>query len=190
MKTYRQPLSTVLFCSLLSFLVIVLVGLPWLPDYYASIGSLAILLVLTYIAVFAFLFFFFLVLLKRSAYRVGEKEITVVKRGLFQSRRISLYYERDRVTIEISENFLLDFFFESKISIFDGDGNKILSLAMNKDESDSLSESAIERKKSENLRYITKYGVDCSNPQNYDLIIDTTDISPEQVSEIIISKIG
>lgn len=47
----------------------------------------------------------------------------------------------------------------------------------------------LERKKSENLRYITKYGVDCSNPQNYDLIVDTTDISPEQVAEIIMSKV-
>lgn len=40
----------------------------------------------------------------------------------------------------------------------------------------------IERKKSENLRYITKYGVDCSNPDNYDLIIDTTAMSPEEVA--------
>lgn len=43
----------------------------------------------------------------------------------------------------------------------------------------------IDRKKSENLRYITKYGVDCSNPDNYDLIIDATDISPSQVAEAI-----
>ena len=47
----------------------------------------------------------------------------------------------------------------------------------------------IERKRSENLRYITRYGVDCSNPHNYDLIIDTTDISPEQVAEMIMSKL-
>lgn len=46
-----------------------------------------------------------------------------------------------------------------------------------------------ERKRSENLRYITKYGVDCSNPDNYDLIIDTTCISPEQVAETIMSKL-
>ncbi len=43
----------------------------------------------------------------------------------------------------------------------------------------------IERKRSENLRYITKYGVDCSNLDNYDLIIDATSISPEQVSDKI-----
>ncbi len=45
--------------------------------------------------------------------------------------------------------------------------------------------SLIERKKSENLRYITKYGVDCSIPDNYDLIIDATYISPAEVAEAI-----
>jgi len=45
--------------------------------------------------------------------------------------------------------------------------------------------SLIERKKSENLRYITKYGVDCSIPENYDLIIDATFISPAEVAEAI-----
>lgn len=57
---------------------------------------------------------------------------------------------------------------------------------------DSLGEAKnrlIERKSSENLRYITKYGVDCSNPENYDLIIDTTFISPKQVAEKIMSGI-
>jgi cytidylate kinase len=45
----------------------------------------------------------------------------------------------------------------------------------------------VERKKSENLRYITKYGVDCSDPSNYDIIIDTTSITPEQVAERIMA---
>ena len=45
------------------------------------------------------------------------------------------------------------------------------------------------RKQSENLRYITRYGVDCSDPGNYDLIIDTTDISPGQIAETIMSKL-
>jgi cytidylate kinase len=47
----------------------------------------------------------------------------------------------------------------------------------------------IERKQSENLRYITKYGVDCSKPQNFDLIIDTTNITPKQTAEIILSHL-
>lgn len=48
--------------------------------------------------------------------------------------------------------------------------------------------SLIERKKSENLRYTVKYGVDCSNPDNYDLIIDTTNLSIEETAECIISE--
>lgn len=47
----------------------------------------------------------------------------------------------------------------------------------------------IERKKSENLRYINKYGVDCSNPENYDLIIDATSVMPDQVAEQIMAAV-
>lgn len=56
----------------------------------------------------------------------------------------------------------------------------------------SLSEAKqklAERKMSENLRYITKYGVDCSNPGNYDLIIDTTCICPKQVAKKIMAAV-
>jgi cytidylate kinase len=47
----------------------------------------------------------------------------------------------------------------------------------------------IERKKSESLRYISKYGVDCSDPENYDLIIDATSISAQQVAERIMEAV-
>lgn len=54
---------------------------------------------------------------------------------------------------------------------------------------DEAKNKLIERKRSENLRYITKYGVDCSDPKNYDLIIDTTNLSAEQAAEAIMSKL-
>lgn len=46
--------------------------------------------------------------------------------------------------------------------------------------------SLIERKKSENLRYSKKYGVDCSNMNNFDFILDATSLSPEEAAERII----
>lgn len=45
--------------------------------------------------------------------------------------------------------------------------------------------SLLERKKSENLRYSTKYGVDCSNMNNFDLVLDATSLSPEETAERI-----
>ena len=48
----------------------------------------------------------------------------------------------------------------------------------------------IERKKSENIRYSTKYGVQCCNPDNYDLTINTTSITPEQVAQRIIEAVS
>ena len=53
---------------------------------------------------------------------------------------------------------------------------------------DAAKLSLIERKKSENLRYNAKYGVDCSNPENYDLLLDTTTLSVEDAAEKIIEE--
>ncbi len=45
------------------------------------------------------------------------------------------------------------------------------------------------RKNSENERFKAIYGVDCADLNNYDLVIDTTDKSPQQVAEIIIQEL-
>jgi len=45
----------------------------------------------------------------------------------------------------------------------------------------------ISRKESENKRYLELYGVDCSDLSNFDLMIDTTFITPEKVADIILA---
>ncbi|MDR0890448.1 MAG: cytidylate kinase family protein [Oscillospiraceae bacterium] len=44
------------------------------------------------------------------------------------------------------------------------------------------------RKESENYRYKSKYGVDCNDVANYDLVLDTTTISPDYVADVIIKQ--
>jgi cytidylate kinase len=46
------------------------------------------------------------------------------------------------------------------------------------------------RKKSENYRYSIKYNVDCSDLRNFDLVLDTTSITPEETAEIIMLQYG
>lgn len=43
------------------------------------------------------------------------------------------------------------------------------------------------RKKSENQRYWSLYSADCSNMNNFDLIIDTSKSTPEEIADLIIS---
>ncbi|MCL2125121.1 MAG: AAA family ATPase [Oscillospiraceae bacterium] len=45
-----------------------------------------------------------------------------------------------------------------------------------------------ERKTSENYRYKDKYGVDCYNYANFDLILDTTEISPAAMADTIMRQ--
>lgn len=45
--------------------------------------------------------------------------------------------------------------------------------------------SLIERFNSENSRYMRLYGVDNTNLKNYDLVIDNSDLSPEETADII-----
>jgi cytidylate kinase len=42
-----------------------------------------------------------------------------------------------------------------------------------------------ERRESETLRYSEKYGVDCLDLTNYDLVVDTTQLLPEDIAELI-----
>jgi CMP/dCMP kinase len=42
------------------------------------------------------------------------------------------------------------------------------------------------RKKSENKRFLSKYGADCTKMDNFDLVIDTAQYSPEQVANMIL----
>lgn len=45
------------------------------------------------------------------------------------------------------------------------------------------------RKQSENARFLAKYGADCANLHNFDLVVDTTHRSPENVAAIILKGI-
>lgn len=46
------------------------------------------------------------------------------------------------------------------------------------------------RRKSESLRYFEKYGVHITDMQNYDLVLDTTGITPTEVADIILSSLA
>lgn len=45
----------------------------------------------------------------------------------------------------------------------------------------------MERKESENKRYMDLYGADCADMDSYDLLIDTSRMTPEKVADMIIS---
>ena len=45
------------------------------------------------------------------------------------------------------------------------------------------------RRKSENLRYFEKYGVHIMDMANYDLVLDTTDIPPTTVADLILASL-
>ncbi|MGI9158313.1 MAG: AAA family ATPase, partial [Saprospiraceae bacterium] len=45
------------------------------------------------------------------------------------------------------------------------------------------------RKNSENARFLKKYGADCGNMANFDLVIDTTEETPESVADRILQAL-
>jgi CMP/dCMP kinase len=45
------------------------------------------------------------------------------------------------------------------------------------------------RKKSENERFLLKYGADCTNLDNFDLVIDTSHCTPDEVAQQIIFQL-
>ncbi|MDR0815071.1 MAG: cytidylate kinase family protein [Bacteroidales bacterium] len=53
---------------------------------------------------------------------------------------------------------------------------------------DEAAKQMTERKTSENKRYMELYGADCTNMRLFDLIVDTSFISPAKVAEIILKS--
>lgn len=47
----------------------------------------------------------------------------------------------------------------------------------------------LQRKLSENYRYMSKYKVDCSDMKNYDIVIDTTCRTPQETADILIKAL-
>ncbi|MBL7804315.1 MAG: cytidylate kinase family protein [Saprospiraceae bacterium] len=46
------------------------------------------------------------------------------------------------------------------------------------------------RKQSENERFLTKYGADCANLDNFDLVVDTGSRSPDEVAGLILKGLA
>lgn len=67
---------------------------------------------------------------------------------------------------------------------------RILSDPTRNSEQYASLEEAVEkisaRKQSENARFLAKYGADSTNLNNFDLVIDTAQRSPEQVADLIL----
>lgn len=47
----------------------------------------------------------------------------------------------------------------------------------------------LQRKSSENYRYLAKYKVDCSDMNNYDIVIDTTCRTPQEIADLIMAAV-
>ena len=59
-------------------------------------------------------------------------------------------------------------------------------------EGESLEEATaktVERQKSEAKRYMKYYGIDISDCSVYDLVINTDDMTPDQVLDLILEKV-
>ena len=53
---------------------------------------------------------------------------------------------------------------------------------------DDALEATLNRRTSEIERFKRTYGVDIEDPNNYDITIDTTDLTPEQVCAVILKE--
>jgi cytidylate kinase len=71
---------------------------------------------------------------------------------------------------------------------------RILSDPNRNSEQYQTREEAVEkitaRKASENARFLKKYNADCANMDNFDLVVDTTNHTPEEVGAIILDRLS
>ena len=54
---------------------------------------------------------------------------------------------------------------------------------------EEAAQKILERKASENARFFLKYGADCTNLDNFDLVIDTSNRTREEVAALILEAL-
>ncbi len=144
-------------------------------------------------------------------YSVGDLMRTLAKRRGISLLDISRKAEKDRsIDIELDkmqtdlgkkqDNFIIDsrlgfHFISHSVKVFlevrDEVAAERIFKDLKRDERENTSlektlENIKRRKKSERLRYRRYYSLDCYNKKQYDLILDTTHLSIEQVVEKIL----
>ena len=129
--------------------------------------------------------------------------MTIVEMNKYMETHPEIDHEIDdglRALADKNENMIIDsrmawHFVEGTFRVYmttelEESAKRILRANREGDHAASLEEMAEEiraRKASERLRYREQYGVDCKDLSNYDLVVDSTYASPEEVAECILS---
>lgn len=144
MKIYKHSLTTVSSRSFFIFFIIVLVSLPWNIDFFRrTLNGTFIFIFLFYLVFFAIIFFLVYFYLKSYSFEFGEKCVAVKQKLLWIRRTSYSYYDKKSVTVEYINNFVLDFFNETKLNIINKHGFTCASIILPKDTADEISSSAL-----------------------------------------------
>ncbi len=134
-----------------------------------------------------------------------EKGISLLELGKLEEKDPTIDKDLDnkqKVLGEKEDNFVIDgrlsaFFIPKAIKIFLDADEKTRAERILKDNREIEKNSNIDktiknmnkREKSENKRYKQYYGLDCYNKDNYDVVIDTTNLTIEQVVNKVIEAV-
>lgn len=136
-----------------------------------------------------------------------EKNVSILELSKMQEKEPSIDKDIDKRQIEIGkeeDNFVIDgrlsafFIPHADFKIFlDADekvrGERILREARSLEKSAGLKDTLIKlkaREESEIKRYKEYYNFDCYDKNRYDIVINTTELTPEHVVDVIIKKIN
>jgi cytidylate kinase len=131
-----------------------------------------------------------------------ERGISLLELGRIEEKDRTIDEEVDKRTIELgrkNDNFVMDariawHFIPNSIKIFltvsleEGARRIFNDFRPEEKENatvDKVKENIERREKSEQLRYKSYYNIDYADSQNYDIVVDTTKLTPEEVVDII-----
>lgn len=107
------------------------------------------------------------------------KELNYESEGLIVDSRLAWFFLFSSFKVYMQTNFRTS-------------AQRIMKDSNRKSESYHNLDEAVEfikaRKNSENSRFLQKYDANCNNFRNFDLLVDTSDASPEAVADLIIEK--
>ena len=134
-----------------------------------------------------------------------EKGISLVELGKLEEKYPKIDKELDKKQKELGEkedNFVIDgrlsaFFIPKAVKLFLDADEKTRAERISKDNREAEKSASIsktienmrKREESENKRYREYYKMDCYDKSGYDVVIDTTNLTIEQVAEQVLETI-
>ena len=164
-EDYKVRPSQMIELSLLTYLILVVITLPWIKNIFEVIFKEEVsLMIIGYLSLFIVVTLLLFLFMPKMTYSINERMAIKKRKFLKNTTTTYSYYKKDEIMIERVDSRIRNFFYESRLTIINKRGKKIFNIVLDKGDalklSDELNGSSLKEKamyeKDKDFVYSTK----------------------------------